>query len=281
MTAPDDGSNHLIMFIAGRRIIATDVVLKRNVHCAEDDDSGAEGMNLLHQTLLAVYDSPLAHAGLLDVYVVTQRNHCLKFHPLYRMPRTFPVFRKVIRTLYASGDGRITAQNETQAVNDTQEKESPNGSEKKEEGRIKDQKVEEGAPASEQRPRPGTVLIKIIGNQQTEELKATPGFRIIVDNRAKQLLDGECLRNLVQGYIPTGQEDPLTLEFALQPPDFKYTHPFVKTDIGYRVSDFAVSPFVQASRTLLLIADTICDPEKLPDRRHETIPDREQTGDTV
>jgi rRNA small subunit pseudouridine methyltransferase Nep1 len=48
--------------------------------------------DILHQTLLSLFDSPLNKAGLLQVYVRTSKNVLIEINPKTRIPRTFKRF---------------------------------------------------------------------------------------------------------------------------------------------------------------------------------------------
>ena len=48
--------------------------------------------DILHQELLALQDSPLNKAGLLKIYVVTEKKVLIDIHPATRIPRTYKRF---------------------------------------------------------------------------------------------------------------------------------------------------------------------------------------------
>lgn len=48
--------------------------------------------DILHQELLALMDSPLNKAGLLKLYIQTQKNVLIDIHPSVRIPRTYKRF---------------------------------------------------------------------------------------------------------------------------------------------------------------------------------------------
>lgn len=48
--------------------------------------------DITHQTVLALMDSPLNKAGLLEVWIHTHSNVCIKIDPTVRVPRTFKRF---------------------------------------------------------------------------------------------------------------------------------------------------------------------------------------------
>ncbi|XP_075468768.1 ribosomal RNA small subunit methyltransferase NEP1 [Ascaphus truei] len=55
-------------------------------------DPGQVRPDITHQSLLMLLDSPLNRAGLLQVYIHTQRNVLIEVNPQTRIPRTFPRF---------------------------------------------------------------------------------------------------------------------------------------------------------------------------------------------
>ncbi|KAK9884636.1 hypothetical protein WA026_007475 [Henosepilachna vigintioctopunctata] len=62
-------------------------MLKKN-----DRDVGSCRPDITHQCLLMLFDSPLNRAGLLQVYVRTNKNVLIEFNPQTRIPRTFKRF---------------------------------------------------------------------------------------------------------------------------------------------------------------------------------------------
>ena len=52
--------------------------------------------DILHQELLALMDSPLNKAGLLQVYISTQKKVLIHVHPACRIPRTYKRFAGLI-----------------------------------------------------------------------------------------------------------------------------------------------------------------------------------------
>ena len=48
--------------------------------------------DICHQSLLMLLDSPLNKAGLLQVYIRTEKKLLIEIHPQTRIPRTFPRF---------------------------------------------------------------------------------------------------------------------------------------------------------------------------------------------
>ena len=57
---------------------------KRDVSSARPD--------ITHQSLMMLLDSPLNRAGMLQVYIHTQRNVLIEVSPHLRIPRTFKRF---------------------------------------------------------------------------------------------------------------------------------------------------------------------------------------------
>ena len=55
--------------------------------------------DVTHQCLLALYDSPLAKAGLLQVFIRTQSNVLIEINPHIEIPRTFDTFSAFIAQL--------------------------------------------------------------------------------------------------------------------------------------------------------------------------------------
>ena len=55
--------------------------------------------DVLHQCLLALLDSPLNKAGLLQVYVRTNKNVLIEINPQTRIPRTFKRFSGLMAQL--------------------------------------------------------------------------------------------------------------------------------------------------------------------------------------
>ena len=48
--------------------------------------------DIVHQCLLMLFDSPLNKAGLLQVFIRTDKNVLIQIHPQTRIPRTFDRF---------------------------------------------------------------------------------------------------------------------------------------------------------------------------------------------
>ena len=48
--------------------------------------------DICHQSLLALLDSPLNKAGLLQIYLRTKKNVLIEIHPSLRIPRTIKRF---------------------------------------------------------------------------------------------------------------------------------------------------------------------------------------------
>lgn len=55
-------------------------------------DPGSCRPDITHQCLLMLFDSPLNRAGLLQVYIRTERNVLIEINPQTRVPRTFKRF---------------------------------------------------------------------------------------------------------------------------------------------------------------------------------------------
>lgn len=62
-------------------------ILKKNKR-----DPGSCRPDITHQSLLMLMDSPLNRAGLLQVFVKTERNVLIEIDPQTRIPRTFRRF---------------------------------------------------------------------------------------------------------------------------------------------------------------------------------------------
>ena len=62
-------------------------ILKKN-----DRDIGSVRPDITHQCLLMLLDSPLNKAGLLQVYIHTEKNVLIEVNPHTRIPRTFDRF---------------------------------------------------------------------------------------------------------------------------------------------------------------------------------------------
>lgn len=55
-------------------------------------DPGSCRPDITHQSLLMLMDSPLNRAGLLQVYIKTEKNVLIEINPQTRIPRTFKRF---------------------------------------------------------------------------------------------------------------------------------------------------------------------------------------------
>ncbi|XP_034945341.1 ribosomal RNA small subunit methyltransferase NEP1 [Chelonus insularis] len=66
-------------------------ILKKN-----NRDLGSCRPDIVHQCLLMLLDSPLNRAGLLQVYVHTEKNILIEINPQTRIPRTFKRFAGLI-----------------------------------------------------------------------------------------------------------------------------------------------------------------------------------------
>lgn len=62
-------------------------ILRKN-----DRDPGSCRPDITHQSLLMLMDSPLNRAGLLQVYIHTEKNVLIEINPQTRIPRTFKRF---------------------------------------------------------------------------------------------------------------------------------------------------------------------------------------------
>ncbi|XP_058809510.1 ribosomal RNA small subunit methyltransferase NEP1 [Phymastichus coffea] len=62
-------------------------ILKKN-----NRDAGSCRPDIVHQCLLMLMDSPLNRAGLLQVYIHTEKNVLIEINPQTRIPRTFKRF---------------------------------------------------------------------------------------------------------------------------------------------------------------------------------------------
>ncbi|XP_058449954.1 ribosomal RNA small subunit methyltransferase NEP1 [Malaya genurostris] len=63
-----------------------------NILRKHNRDPGSCRPDITHQSLLMLMDSPLNRAGLLQVYVKTERNVLIEINPQTRIPRTFKRF---------------------------------------------------------------------------------------------------------------------------------------------------------------------------------------------
>uniref|UniRef100_A0A3P8X397 18S rRNA (pseudouridine(1248)-N1)-methyltransferase n=1 Tax=Cynoglossus semilaevis TaxID=244447 RepID=A0A3P8X397_CYNSE len=64
----------------------------KNIIIKSGRDPGHIRPDITHQCLLMLMDSPLNRAGLLQVYVHTEKNALIEINPQTRIPRTFPRF---------------------------------------------------------------------------------------------------------------------------------------------------------------------------------------------
>lgn len=71
-------------------------ILKNN-----NRDVGSCRPDIVHQSLLMLFDSPLNRAGLLQVYVHTSNNVLIEINPQTRIPRTFKRFGGLMGKLFA------------------------------------------------------------------------------------------------------------------------------------------------------------------------------------
>lgn len=63
-----------------------------NIMRKNNRDPGSCRPDITHQCLLMLFDSPLNRAGLLQVYIRTERNVLIEINPQTRIPRTFKRF---------------------------------------------------------------------------------------------------------------------------------------------------------------------------------------------
>lgn len=63
-----------------------------NILKKHNRDPGSCRPDITHQTLLMLMDSPLNRAGLLQVYIHTEKNVLIEINPQTRIPRTFKRF---------------------------------------------------------------------------------------------------------------------------------------------------------------------------------------------
>lgn len=65
-----------------------------------DREASSIRPDIVHQCLLMLLDSPLNRAGLLQVYIHTEKNVLIEVNPQTRIPRTFKRFAGVMGRLY-------------------------------------------------------------------------------------------------------------------------------------------------------------------------------------
>eukprot|EP00744_Colponema_vietnamica_P018792 GILI01026539.1.p1 GENE.GILI01026539.1~~GILI01026539.1.p1 ORF type:complete len:244 (+),score=43.46 GILI01026539.1:46-777(+) len=68
--------------------------------------------DIVHQCLLALYDSDLAASGRLRVYIVTVKGKTIQVNPSLRPPRTYHRFKGLMESLLRSGS-IVTSEGET------------------------------------------------------------------------------------------------------------------------------------------------------------------------
>ena len=68
----------------------------RGILKKHDRDPNEPRPDILHQELMALLDSPLNKAGLMQVYVHTERNVLIELNPKVRIPRTFKRFSSLM-----------------------------------------------------------------------------------------------------------------------------------------------------------------------------------------
>ena len=68
----------------------------RHLHAKFKKNPSDSRPDIAHQALLALLDSPLNKAGLLQVYLHTEKNVLVEIHPSIRIPRTLKRFSGLI-----------------------------------------------------------------------------------------------------------------------------------------------------------------------------------------
>lgn len=63
-----------------------------NILKKSNREPGSSRPDITHQCLLMLMDSPLNRAGLLQVYIHTEKNNLIEINPQTRIPRTFKRF---------------------------------------------------------------------------------------------------------------------------------------------------------------------------------------------
>ncbi|KAF8822348.1 hypothetical protein IE077_003953 [Cardiosporidium cionae] len=66
--------------------------------------------DILHQCLLSLLDSPLNKAKKLSIFLVTNDKKVVKVSSLFRIPRTWKLFSKVMTDFLTSSDGCLLAE---------------------------------------------------------------------------------------------------------------------------------------------------------------------------
>ena len=69
--------------------------------------------DIIHQSLLSLFDSPLNKVGLLQVYIHTNKNIVIKINPKTRIPRTFKRFSGLFTQLLLKNEIKVNDTNET------------------------------------------------------------------------------------------------------------------------------------------------------------------------
>jgi rRNA pseudouridine-1189 N-methylase Emg1 (Nep1/Mra1 family) len=72
------------------------------IHKKAGRDPALSRPDITHQLLLALLDSPLNKAGLLQVYVETTKHVLIEVSPSVRIPRTFKRFAGLMGELHAT-----------------------------------------------------------------------------------------------------------------------------------------------------------------------------------
>jgi len=82
-------------------------------------DPAASRPDITHQLLLALLDSPLNKAGMLQVYIETTKNVLIEVSPATRIPRTFKRFAGLMGAYWhptALRFGRVSTSNPPSTV---------------------------------------------------------------------------------------------------------------------------------------------------------------------
>jgi len=86
--------------------------------CSQEHDQWCRSQNrdparfrpdLVHQTLLAIMDSPLAKAGRVRCLVNTYRSRCIDIQPATRIPRTMKRFQGLVAQVLGIGRGEVAS----------------------------------------------------------------------------------------------------------------------------------------------------------------------------
>ncbi len=99
----EEKSNHSRVIVILEAANLETIKTKRGIELLNCDDHGKiigkMGKKLedyrpdvTHQSLMALYDSPLNQAGLLQVFITTNKKACIQLSPMLQIPRTFRAF---------------------------------------------------------------------------------------------------------------------------------------------------------------------------------------------